>query len=335
MRLLAVLVLLAAACADWQRPALTDPYRADQPLIHEQALVGLATDGSAAAVQLIDAEGAPPQLELLVFDASGAPTRHVRAAPEIVARAVSRRLRDEGRKAVPLVGSVAAQEWPEGVAVAAREGFAPAAPVLIDPAHAVQLRGTPQSGGLSLLLRVAISDGDPRALTLLLGTMRGTERWFEQVELARQPIAGTPVAAAVWMAADALWLLSGSVADGEPLRRAIGLRRASLRRGEAQLHNARGIAFRAAGDLNGAEREFERAAAADARFFDAIYNAASVAAATGREDAALVSLRRAAQLDRRRLEVLGRDDESLARLRTRPDVRELLGMKRAPPDPSK
>ena len=135
MRLLAVLVLLAAACADWQRPALTDPYRADQPLIHEQALVGLATDGSAAAVQLIDAEGAPPQLELLVFDASGAPTRHVRAAPEIVARAVSRRLRDEGRKAVTLVGSVAAQEWPEGVAVAAREGFAPAAPVLIAGAH--------------------------------------------------------------------------------------------------------------------------------------------------------------------------------------------------------
>ena len=68
---------------------------------------------------LMHQQGAPPQLELLVFDASGAPTRHVRAAPEIVARAVSRRLRDEGRKAVPLVGSVAAQEWPEGVAVAA------------------------------------------------------------------------------------------------------------------------------------------------------------------------------------------------------------------------
>ena len=57
VRPLAVLVLLAAACADWQRRALTDPYRADQPLIHEQALVGLATDGRAAAVQLIDAEG--------------------------------------------------------------------------------------------------------------------------------------------------------------------------------------------------------------------------------------------------------------------------------------
>jgi hypothetical protein len=46
-------------------------------------------------------------------------------------------------------------------------------------------------------------------------------------------------------------------------------------------------------------------------------------------------LRRAARVDRRRLEVLGRDDESLARLRSRPDLRELLGMKRPPPDASK
>jgi Flp pilus assembly protein TadD len=137
------------------------------------------------------------------------------------------------------------------------------------------------------------------------------------------------------MAADAVWLLSGSIADGEPLRRAIGLRRGSIRRGEAQLHNAHGVALRRAGDLAGAEHEFERAAAADGRFFDAIYNAASAAAVSGRDDAAVALLQRAALIDRRRLEVLGRDDDSLARLRSRPDVRELLGMKRPPPDASK
>jgi tetratricopeptide (TPR) repeat protein len=219
--------------------------------------------------------------------------------------------------------------------VAAQQGFAASAPLLPDLSGAVQLKGAPEAGGIPLLLHVGIADSDPRSFVLLLGVAPGAEPWPGEEQLATQPISGTPVAGAVWMAVDAVWLLSGSIADGEPLRRAVGLRRGSLRRGEAQLHNAHGLALRRAGDLPGAEREFERAAAADARFFDALYNAASVAAGSGRDEAAMALLRRAARVDRRRLEVLGRDDESLARLRSRPDLRELLGMKRPPPDASK
>src|SRR3989442_6763708 len=67
-RCLACCVLVVSACADWQRPPLTGPYRATEPLLQEQALVGLAPDGSAAAVQLIDAQGTPHRLKLLPMD---------------------------------------------------------------------------------------------------------------------------------------------------------------------------------------------------------------------------------------------------------------------------
>jgi hypothetical protein len=328
-------LFLVAACADWQRPPLTAPYRADEPLVQEQALVGLARDGSAAAVQLIDAEGTPPRLELLLFDAAGGPTQHVRAAPELIASSVARRMRSEGHKPVPLLGSVVQQEWPEVLASTAQQGFAASEPILPDLSRAVQVKGAPEAGAIALLLHVGIADSEPRSFVLLLGVVPGAEPCSAEEQLATQPISGTAVPGAVWMAADTAWLLSGSIADGEPLRRAVGLRRGSLRRGEAQLHNAHGLALRRARDLPGAEREFERAAAADSRFFDAIYNAASLAADSGRDEAAMALLRRAAQVDRRRLEVLGRDDESLARLRSRADMRELLGMKRPPPDASK
>src|SRR5256885_12352942 len=103
-------VLFLAACADWQRPPLTAPYRAGEPLLQEQALVGLAPDGRAAAVQLIDAEGAPPRMELLAFDARRGETRRLAAAPENVARATARRLRADGRRAVPLLAGIAPGE---------------------------------------------------------------------------------------------------------------------------------------------------------------------------------------------------------------------------------
>jgi tetratricopeptide (TPR) repeat protein len=179
----------------------------------------------------------------------------------------------------------------------------------------------------NLRLRVALERGDPPAFTLLLG-FEGTA---EEVELARQPISGTPIKGDLWRVGDIVWLLTGSVADGEPLRRAVGLRRGSLRRGEAELHNRRGLALRAAHDLAGASGEFDRAIAVDPGYVEPLYNAASVAALSGRNEQAVVLLRRAAEVDRRRVQVLGRSDESLATLRQRADVRDILGMKRPPP----
>jgi len=329
-------LVLAMGCADWQRPPLTAPYRAGEPLVQEQAFLGVSSDGSAAAVQLLDAEGAPPRLELIALDARGGATRHIAAAPAAIAEAVARRLRAEGRKAVPLLTTIAKEQWPAGVAAAAREGFSsiPSAAPDGSPRRwsvvAPAARDAPP-----LTLRLALSPADPPAFVLLLGAEPGPPERLGEVELVRQPIYGVPVEGDLWMAGDFVWLLSGSVDEGEPLRRAIGLRRGSLRRGEAELHDARGSSLRAAGDLAGAAREFERAVAADPRFADALYHAATTAALSGREHDAVAWLRRAAEVDRRRVQVLGRSDDALGALRLRPDVREILGMKRPPPETSK
>jgi tetratricopeptide (TPR) repeat protein len=326
----AALLALAAGCADWGRPPLTAPYRAGEPVVQEQALVGISADGSAAAVQLVDAEGAPPRLELIVLDGAGGPTRHLAGAPDEASRAVARRLRAEGNKAMPLLAAAVRQAWPEAVAFASRQGFAPLTPALPERPRQWAIVAK-AAGSPPLLLHLALSEEDPPAFVLLLGFPSGTDASASEVELARQPIAGTPIAGGLWQAADVVWLLSGSVADTDPLRRAVGLRRGSLRRGEAELHDRRGLALRAARDLAGASREFDRALAADPRFVEALYNAASAAAVSGREEEAVALLRRAAEVDRRRVEVLGRADESLAALRRRSDVREILGMKRQPP----
>lgn len=339
MRWQAALLALGLGCADWRRPPLTAPYRAGEPLIQEQALLGLSPEGNAAAAQLIDAEGAPPRLELIALAASGGPTRQLAAAPGEVARAVARRLRAEGRKPLPLLAALVAEAWPDALTLAARAGFASLKlgdTILISP-------GT-QSGNTSanrsaeirevspnLVLRVVLAESDPPAFLLLLGIAGGVEGRREEVELARQPISGTPVEGDLWQSGDVVWLLSGSVADGEPLRRAIGLRRGSLRRGESELHNRRGLSLRAARDLQGAAREFERAVAADPSYVEPLYNAASTAALSGRDEAAVLLLRRAAEVDRRRVQVLGRSDHSFQALRQRGDVREILGMKRPAP----
>ncbi len=76
------------------------------------------------------------------------------------------------------------------------------------------------------------------------------------------------------------------------------------------------------------------AIAADPRFIDALYNAASTAALADREADAVAYLRRAAEVDPRRVQVLGRDDDDLKVLRRRADVRALLGLKRLPPETS-
>src|SRR5438067_9707491 len=109
-RCLACCVLVVSACADWQRPPLTAPYRAGEPLLQEQALVGLASDGSAAAVQLIDAEGAPPRMELLALDAGGGETRRLASAADGVARAAARRFRKDGRRPEALLAGIVAEE---------------------------------------------------------------------------------------------------------------------------------------------------------------------------------------------------------------------------------
>ena len=336
MRWQVLLLVVAPGCADWGRPPLTAPYRSGEPLIQEQALVGISRDGSAAAVQLIDAEGAAPRLELLALDGKGGATRHLAVAPPETATVVARQVRAEGTKAVPLLGAIAAHQWPEALGRAARDGFSPAAPTAPDAGPqrwSVAPRAGP--GAPPLMLRIAVSESDPRAFTLLLSVPPDTDGSATQVEVARQPISGTPIDGGLWQTADIVWLLSGSVAEGEPLRRAIGLRRGSIRRGEAELHDHRGSALRAARDLDGAAREFDRAVGADPRFVDALYNAASTAASSGREEEAVAWLRRAAEVDRRRVQILARDDDALQALRERPEIRDILGMKRPPPQTSK
>ncbi|MFL5311609.1 MAG: tetratricopeptide repeat protein [Myxococcales bacterium] len=303
--------------------------------MQEQALVGLAPDGSAAAVQLIDAEGAPPRLDLLAFDAGGGETRRLAAAPESTARAAARRLRAEGRRPLPLLAGIAADEWPDAKSAAASAGFAARAPAAAEPGkRRWPITGAAGAGSLPLLLRTALTSGEPRAFALLLGERPGGDAGGDEVELARQPIAGTPIEGDLWLWHGTVWLLSGSVADGQPLRRAVGLRRGSLARGEAEIHHAHGYADYSAGELDAARREFDRAIAADPRFVDALYNAASTAALADRPAEAIAYLRRAVEVDARRVQVLGRDDDDLKLLRRRPEVRALLGMKRAPAETS-
>ena len=108
------------------------------------------------------------------------------------------------------------------------------------------------------------------------------------------------------------------------------MRRGSIARGEAQLHNGHGLADYAAGDLDAARREFDRAIAADAGFVDSLYNAASAAALSDRAEEAVALLRRAVAVDAARVQVLGRNDDDLKVLRKRADVRALLGLHRPP-----
>ena len=324
--------LLVCACAEWQRPPTTAPYQPGQPVLQEQALAGLAENGSVAALQLVQAEGMPPRLELLALDGGGGPTRRLLAAPDPAARAAAARLLADGRRAVPLLGAIAAQEWPEGLRAAAEHGYRPRAPLAPEPGRKRwPVAGAPGAGSLPLQLRTAFVEADPPAFALLLGERPGGETGGDEVELARQPLAGAPVEGDLWVQGRTVWFLSGAVGKGEPMYRTVGLRRGSLARGEAQLHNGHGLADYAAGDLDAARREFDRAIAADPRFVDSLYNAAAAAALSDRIDDAVALLRRAAEADPRRVQVLGRDDDDLKVLRKRADVRALLGMKRPAP----
>src|SRR5258708_4357417 len=90
-----------------------------------------------------------------------------------------------------------------------------------------------------LLLRRA--ESHPAALILLLSEQPAGGSG-EEVELARATLVGTPVAPQLFLQNGVAWVLAGSVLEGEPLHRALGVRRGSIARGEAQLHNNHGPA---------------------------------------------------------------------------------------------
>ncbi len=305
---------------------------AGQPVVQEQALLGLSVTGDAAVAALVDAEGAPPELTLLLLDHAGGASRVLRRASAEAARAVALRVRAEGQKPAPVLARALMAGWPESAALVADLGFVAPAPSLPDPGRRRwAVTGAAALGPLPLSLSVRESDDSPRALVLLLAERPGGFPGGDEVELARMPLEGLAIVPELWVTAGTVWLLCGSVGTTAPLHRAVGLRRGLLARGEAQLHNAHGLSDYGAGELDAAAREFDRAIAADPAFVDALYNAASAAALTSRTAEAVAYLRRAAAVDPARVQVLGRDDDDLKALRRRPDVRALLGLRRLPP----
>jgi tetratricopeptide (TPR) repeat protein len=315
-------------CAEMSLPPTIPAGNADLPIVQEQALLGLQ-GGEAAVAELVDADGEHPKLVLLRFDADGRGKEWL-AAPADIAGGVASELRKHGSAAVPLLAAAVAAQWPRALQAAADAGFRAGPATLPEPGR----RRWAARGKVPLSLRTANAEGSPPATLLLLAERPGGRPAGDEVELARQPIAGRAIDAELWIAGNAVWMLAGSTAGslrGAPLRRTIAVRRASLARGEAELHNGHGLADYGAGDLDAARREFARAIAADAAYFDALYNGAAVAALSGRDQEAIALLERAARVDPGRLQVLGRSDEDLRILRRRIEVRGLLGLKRPPP----
>ena len=331
MRILFFTLLLG--CTEMGLPATFPEHAAGQPVVAEQALVGLSDDGDAAVAQLVDAEGAAPEVTLAVFDRAGGPSKVVASAERQVARAVAQRVREAGRRPSPILAAALSAERPEAAARAAGLGFFPRAPASPEPGRRRWLvTGAAEIGALPLALRLVDAGEAPRSLVLMLSERPAQGAADDEVELTRMTLSGVAVAPELWVQKDVAWLLSGSFLDIEPLHRAVGVRRGSIARGEAQLHNGHGLADYAAGDLDAARREFDRAIAADPRFVDGLYNAASAAALSDHTEEAVALLRRAAEADPARVQVLGRNDEDLKVLRRRPDVRALLGLRRPPPE---
>jgi hypothetical protein len=323
MRLLPWLGCLFA-CAEWRMQPTFPAGAAGLPVVHEQALLGLSQKGDAAVAQLVDADGQPPELALLAFDRAGGPSRTLLVAPSETAAAVARRVREQGHKPWPVLAGAVVLDWPAAAERARSLGFFPRAAARPDAeAQTFPVKGVASIGQLPLALRVAVSSDE---LALLLGDGWGA------VELARMKLPGAPLAPVLWIEGGVAWLLAGSVQPGEPLHRAAGLRRAILARGEARLHRLHGLEDRAASDLDSARREFARSIACDPLDVDALYDAAATAAAGGDAEQAVAWLRRAAAVDPGRVQVRGRDDNDLRPLRQRADVRNLLGLRRLPPD---
>jgi hypothetical protein len=239
---------ILAACADLSRPPLFPPGAAEEPIVQEQALLGLAPEGDAMAAQLLVAEGAAPRLALLRLDKSGLGPRVVETAPPEVARAVAARLTAQGEILEPLLGAAVAALWPKALEKAAALGFPSAATAPI-PGPGARLRfASSAPGRLPLVLSIADEEGSPPAQVLLLSEEPVGRAAGDPVVLARMPLSGRPVAPRLDAVGGTAWMLAGSVhgsADGKggPLRRTVGLRQANLASGEAELHRRHGFAI--------------------------------------------------------------------------------------------
>ena len=323
MRPLALL-LCVLGCAEWRMPPTFPERAAGRPVVHEQALLGLSPQGDAAVAELVEADGSEPHLELRIF--AGLATTLLEASADR-ARIVAQKLRSVAGRPQPVLAAIVAVEWPEAMLRAAQLGYAPRPPAEPEPGRGLwHIRGAAGAGALPLALRVSPM-GDPPALLLLLSDGLGGDG----IELARVLMTGDVVGPQLFLQDGVAWLLAGSV-RADPLRRTVGLHRAMLARGEAQLHNAHGLEDYAAGELDAARREFGRSIAADPSYVDGLYNAAAAAALTGRAEEAVELLARAASVDPARVQVLGRNDQDFKSLRRRPDVRALLGLRRPPPE---
>ncbi|HUJ28928.1 MAG TPA: hypothetical protein VLW85_23065 [Myxococcales bacterium] len=325
MRRLLAFGISLLACSEWRMKPTFPEEAAGRPVVQEQAIVGLSADGDAAVADLTDADGQPPRLALLFLDRAGARTDLV--APPELAAAVARELESAGRKPQPLLQPLVAARWPQAVERAADLGYFARPPSPPEPGRERwELAGAAELGAIPLSLRL---DASETALVLLLSERPGGDG-SDEVELARLTLGGAPLQPQLFVQGGAAWLVGGAVHPSRVLHRTVAVRRASIARGEAELHNGHGLADYAAGDLDAARREFDRAIAADPAFVDGLYNAASAAALSDREEDAVALLRRAANVDLARVQVLGRNDEDLKVLRKRADVRALLGLKRPP-----
>ena len=325
-----LLLLSAVSCAEASLPPTFPAGDGQRAIVEEQALIGLHGSGDAAVAELIAADGQPPKLALLKLDHDRGDGRPLLAASPEVAQAVAADLIAKGRQAAPLLAAAVATRWPEAAVAAAAAGFKPAIPTAAEPGRR---RWSVRGAGVPLSIRTAEVDG-PRSSAVLLGERLLGRPGGDEVELSRMPVLGVALEPEVYVAGRTVWVLAGSVEGGDrrsPLRRTVGLRRGSIARGEAELHNLHGLTDYAAGDLDAARREFARALLVDGDYFDALYNSAAVAALAGRDEEAIDFLYRAAKADPGRVQVLGRTDEDLRVLRRRAEVRGLLGIRRSPP----
>ena len=148
---LSVIALLAGACADWSVRPIFPVQAAGQPVLQEQALLGLGPSGAAAA-QLLWWEGGEPGLTLLSLDGAGLASRLLLSAPPQVAREVSALLLEKGTQPSPLLGPLVAARWPEALEAARAAGFVPAAPLAPEPGR--RRFAVAGAGGLPLALRL-------------------------------------------------------------------------------------------------------------------------------------------------------------------------------------
>src|SRR5437016_8447256 len=222
------------ACAEWRLPPTFAEQAAGRPVVHEQAVIGLSDAGDLAAAELLDADGEEPALTLLAFGRGGEPTRTLLRASRERADAVARHLRANGAEARALLAELVATRWPQAVATAAALGFLAHPPASPESGGSEwRAIGAPGAGALPLTLRVREVDDPVQATALFLSD----GALGPGIQLAAMPLTGAPVPPALWIQGGVAWLLAGSVRRGQPLHRTIGIRRASIARGEAELHN--------------------------------------------------------------------------------------------------